>query len=194
MNCTFKMEKDTDMIGIRMFIGLFIIFFSTSVYAECYQLYGHIQLEESELCEGPDQDPDEPYIGTEGTCFKVNCIGNALFHGSAGLTFSPVTSAVQGETSTPLSFSLDGRRAGLQFFTSRSYLKGIILTRNGILIGSIKTADTGTMDRSDGMGAEILLIQGGKGDFENASGRILVYGPEIAPGWATYKGKVCIDE
>ena len=179
------------MTGIRMFIGLLIIFFSTSAYAECYLVFGKIQLEEStELCEGLDENPNEKYIGT---CFKVNCIGNAFFNGVSALTFSPVTSAFEENVYTPL-FFLEGEREGLQYFTAKSYLTGTIRTKDGILSGSINTIDTGTIDLPDGVAAEILIIQGGKEDFENASGRILVYGPQLAPEWATYRGKVCIND
>ena len=186
----YRIRKDIKMTGIRMFIGLLIILLSTSAYAECYVVFGRIQLEEStELCEGLDDDSNESYIGT---CFKVNCIGNAVFNGDSALTFSTVTSAVGENASTPI--FLEGEREGLQYFTSRSYLTGTIWTRGGILSGSINTVDTGTIDLRDGVAAEILIIQGGKEDFEDASGRILVYGPELAPGWATYRGKICIDD
>ena len=86
-------------------IILLIISLSTSVYAGCYQIYGIIQLKETpELCEGLDEDPEEPYIGI---CFKTNSIGNAIFKGISALTSSPVTSMFQGETLTPL-FLKDG--------------------------------------------------------------------------------------
>jgi len=179
------------MTGIRMMsIGLLSFFLYTSAYAGCYQIYGIIQLTENpELCEGLDQYPEGPYIGT---CFKVNSIGNAIFEGTSALTSSPVTSVIKGDALTPL--FLEGDRQGLQFFTSRSSLTGIIWTRHGIFSGSINTVDTGTIDLKDGVAAEILVIQSGDGDFESASGRILVYGPEMAPGWATYNGNICIDD
>lgn len=179
------------MTTIRMtFIGLLSIFLSTSAYAGCYQIYGIIQLKENpELCEGLEENSEEPYIGT---CFKVNSIGNAIFTGISALTASPVTSMIQGDALTPL--FLVGERQGLQFFTSKSSFNGIIWTRDGIYRGSINTTDTGTIDLQDGMAAEILSIQSGEGDFEDASGKILVYGPEMAPEWATYSGEICIGD
>lgn len=185
------MKKGTEMAKTRMmFIGLLITFLYTSAYAGCYQIYGIIQLKENPvLCESLDENPNEPYIGT---CFKVNTIGNAIFTGTSALTASPVTSMVQGDALTPL--FLIGERQGLQFFTSRSSLSGIIWTKDGIFSGSINTIDTGTIDLQDGMAAEILTIQSGENDFEGASGRVLVYGTEIAPEWATYSGKICIND
>jgi len=191
------MKKDTDMTGIRMFMGLLIVFFATSVYADCYTVFGLIQLKPNdELCSSElypvyplPSDEEEQYIGQ---CFRVISIGNAVFKGVAGLTFLSAPDAFGEIASTPI--FLGGEREGLSYFTARGYLTGRIWTRDGLLRGSIKIIDTGTINQEDGVVAEIIRIQGGEGDFEDATGRLLVYGPEMAPGWATYRGKICIDD
>jgi len=192
------------MTGIRVFTGLLIVFFATSAYAECYTVFGRLQLEpDNALCSKLDSLDEEEYLGQ---CFKVITKGNAVFKGVSGLTSSPVLVAVEGypgvhEASTffpniPIpGIPLSGdEREGLLYFTGRGSLTGKILTIDGLLEGSINTVDTGTMDEQEGVVVEIIRIDGGEGDFEGASGRILVYGPEIAPGWATYRGKICIGD
>ncbi len=187
------------MTGIRMFMGLLIVFFATSAYAECYAVFGTLQLQPAGDCSelydvsplGEDFGKEEVYIGQ---CFKVISKGNAIFEGVSGLTSSPAVSILSEDTVTPI--SLNGERAGLSYFTGRGYLTGKILTRDGLKEGSITTVDAGTMDmdEEDGVAVEIIRIQGGEGDFEGASGRILVYGPELYPGWATYRGNICIGD
>jgi hypothetical protein len=179
---------------MRTFLILVASFLAPVVYADCYIIFGKIQTKpDPEACNTIEKvfrlSGGEVYTGE---CFQIRGKGTAIFKGVSGLTGSPVVSALSGgETSTPLAL-VQSERAGLLYFTSNAYLEGRIATRHGIKEGSIRTVDTGTIDVADGVVAQILRIKYGTEDLEGASGRILVYGPEVFPGWASYRGNLCI--
>lgn len=142
-------------------------------------------------------------------CLKIVASGTAKASGYSVLTSVPVASLVPDpdpdSVSTPFCFPGDATRggcpsapsttapspetsAGLQGFTSQAALRGSVL--EGQYRGTIYTKDTGYIT-ADGFVGQVLLIVGGTGSFQDATGRVAVAGQEVG-GLATYTGHVCI--
>ena len=143
-------------------------------------------------------------------CLRIDVSGTVKASGYSMLTQVPIFSA-GGVATTPFCFFVpppagpggDATRgcsavvggspvpstsAGLQGFTSQAALTGRV---NGNRYqGTVYTKDTGYIT-ADGFVGQILLIVGGTGDFNGATGRVGVAGQEVGD-YATYTGHVCI--
>jgi hypothetical protein len=146
----------------------------------------------------------------EPVCLKVDVSGTVKATGFSMLTTVPVVSAA-GFAATPICFFLppngpgDQTRgcslsvggsmvpvpatsAGLQGFTSQAALTGSV--QGNKYTGTVYTKDTGYVT-SDGFIGQILLVAGGTGSFEGATGRVGIAGQEVG-GYANYTGHLCI--
>jgi hypothetical protein len=144
---------------------------------------------------------DQPYPPSGPfTCLRIDVSGTVKASGYSVLT------SVQlfPESATPFCF-LDVTRgcavnpgggpgpfpptsAGLQGFTSQAALTGRV--QGNKYQGTVHTKDTGYIT-ADGFVGQVLLIVGGTGSFEGATGRVAVAGQEVG-GSAIYTGHICI--
>lgn len=164
---------------------------ATGVHAEtCIPLMGLVKLTPDLSCQVSRHVSGAAFLGAPGTCFSVAVTGTVQGSGFAGMTLetaiSPVTGAVGhapavlnegGVTPTTNEFNMPETR---RIFTARSYL--------ALPGGHIYTADAGVIGA--GSGTEQLLVTGGDGIYQNASGAIYAFNQ--TPGkWGPFQGKIC---
>lgn len=123
-------------------------------------------------------------------CFATSGTGVAQFTGYSGLTTVPVVGADGQATKTPQAYvTPNSVRATLTSFTAQGVLTGRVGFGSSRKTGTLFTKDTGIFG-NDGKAAEVIKIVGGTGDFQGASGTILVAGQELG-GAAIYTGSIC---
>ncbi len=168
----------------------------------CHSVAGVVTSFPDPACQVENEFPQDqadwylPGVPNKDRCFTVIGLGTAAFRGAAGLTTVPVADVNGGVITTPLGFPPvppfpNSDRGNLTGFTSQAVLTG----RLKGLRGSLYTKDTGYIvpDPDPATGAwvgQVLIIVGGTGGFENATGTISVAGKEVG-GWANYSGFVC---
>lgn len=123
-------------------------------------------------------------------CFATTGVGTAQFTGYSGLTTVPVIGANGQGTITPQAYGVPNSvRANLTSFTAQGVLTGRVGFGANRKTGTLFTKDTGTFV-NDGKAAEVIQIVGGTGDFQEATGTILVAGQELG-GAAIFTGSIC---
>jgi hypothetical protein len=144
-----------------------------------------------------DDAPQDPLV-----CLRVDVSGSVKASGYSVLTSVPLSDGMSF-LNTPFCFPLDPERgcaeavgspsipegsAGLQGFTSKAVLTGRVRGRK--YEGTVYTKDQGYIT-ADGFIGQILLVVGGTGDFEGATGRAAIGGQEVG-GFASYTGHICV--
>ena len=142
--------------------------------------------------------PMEPLV-----CLRISVSGTVKASGYSVLTRVPLVAADGSVGTTPFCFPTDQTRgcvdaggtpfpptsAGMQGVSSKARLTGTVLGRK--YSGTVLTKDQGFIT-PDGFVGQILLIEGGTGSFEGATGRAAVAGQEIG-GVAYYTGHICVN-
>lgn len=156
----------------------------------CTPLAGLVKLTPDLTCKVTQHISGAAFLGAPGTCFTVALRGTVSGSGYAGLTsetmISPVVPGVAhspailnepGLTPTPNEFGLPETR---RVFTSRS-----VISLPG---GRVFTADAGVIGRN--AAAEQLIVSGGDGIYQNASGIAYAFNNVIGQ-WSPITGKLC---
>ena len=159
----------------------------------CTPIGGFVKLTPDLTCKVTQYISGAAFLGAPGTCFTVALKGTISGSGYAGLTsetmISPVVPGVAhspailnepGLTPTPNEFGLPETR---RVFTSRS-----VISLPG---GRVFTVDAGVIGKN--AAAEQLIVSGGEGVYQNASG--IVYSINNVIGqWSPVAGKLCIND
>ncbi len=154
--------------------------------AGCFPVFGTVRLTPDATCQIAAKHPQGPlFVGTFGLnaptplCFSVELKGVPSGTGYAGLTFElPGTPVTLAEAGVPDGDGLPGTRV---LFTARSALD--------LPGGRVYTADAGVIyeERS----VEQLVITGGTGSYDGASGVIVARG-KIIGSWGPFSGEFCL--
>lgn len=174
-----------------LFVALLLAGLSGAQAQTCLPLAGLVKLTPDLSCTISQHVSGVALLGAPGTCFSVAITGPMQGSGFAGMTLdtmiSPITGAVgqspavlneSGVTPTTNEFNMPETR---RVFTARSYI--------ALPGGHIYSADVGVIGA--GASTEQLLITGGDGAYQNATGVIYVFNQVIGK-WAPFQGKVCI--
>lgn len=174
------------------FIGVALLGISiTSAHAQtCIPLAGLVKLSPDPNCTVTQHISGVAFLGAPGTCFTVSVTGLLKATGYAGLTLETLISPITGSVAqspvvlneaglTPITneFNLLETR---RLFTARSVIS--------FASGRIFTADAGVIGGK--AGTEQLIITGGDGLYENASGELYSFNTVIGK-WGPFQGKLC---
>ena len=156
----------------------------------CIPLAGFVKLTPDLTCQVSQHISGTAFLGAPGTCFTVSMIGLLKGSGYAGLTLetliSPITGGVAhvpavlneaGVAPTTNEFNLPETR---RVFSARS-----VLSLPG---GRIFTSDVGVIGA--GAATEQLLVTGGEGVYQNATGAIYSFN-NVVGKWGPFQGKLC---
>ncbi|MBB5016919.1 hypothetical protein HNQ59_000181 [Chitinivorax tropicus] len=163
--------------------------FAAQAADRCYPLVGALRLDMDPTCQVATEYPGNAFLKAPNTCHRTTVTG--LGKGFSGLTVETVFGADQGHTMTPGSANEqqvppvpDGTSPipyTRRFFTGRTIIK----SGNDALYG----ADAGVMG-AKGLSEQILLV-GGTGRFNGASGHIYAFGNYLG-NWGAYIGELCL--
>lgn len=156
----------------------------------CIPMAGWVKLTPDPACQVSQLVSGVAFLGAPETCFSVTVTGLLKGSGHAGLTLEtmigPITGSVAqsptvlnetGVTAVTNEFNLLETR---RVFTARSVI--------AFPAGRIFTADAGVMGA--GAGTEQLVVTGGDGAYQNATGTLYSFNTVIGQ-WGPYQGKLC---
>ena len=163
---------------------------TTAQAQTCIPMAGFVKLTPDLTCQISQHISGAAFLGAPGTCFTVAVTGLLKGSGYAGstleTTISPITGSVAhspavlneaGLTPTTNEFNLLETR---RVFTARSVIS--------FPRGRIFTSDVGVIGA--GAATEQLLVTGGDGIYQNASGAIYSFNNVIGK-WGPFQGKLC---
>ncbi len=159
----------------------------------CNLVSGSVILVPDAGCDIKKAYPGFAYVGLPGTCFSASMtMGKQKFSGVAGLTTEAVTHPLEGSQSqrgTPAMLkeeSLPAVTNEFGFVESRRLFTG--RTALSLAGGKVYTADAGVA--AGASSTEQMLITGGSGVYEGATGTIYASGDLVGKG-GEYFGKIC---
>lgn len=157
----------------------------------CLPLGGVMKLTPDASCQISHEVTGVAFLGAPGTCFAVEVKGLIPGTGYAGMTVENMLSLVTGGLA-PAPAILN--ESGLPATTDELNLpetRRLFTARSAISLsgGHVYTIDAGVL--GFGAATEQLIVAGGDGKYQNASGIIYTFNNVIGQ-WSPYQGKLCL--
>lgn len=156
----------------------------------CIPMAGLVKLTPDLTCQVSQSVSGVAFLGAPGTCFSVAVRGLMRGNGHAGMTLETLVGPVTGSVAQLPAVLNEG---GLDAATNEYNLpetRRVFTARSVISFprGRIFTADVGVIGA--GAATEQLIITGGDGAFQNATGAIYSFN-NVLGQWGPFQGKLC---
>ena len=156
----------------------------------CIPMAGFVKLTPDPACQVSQHISGAAFLGAPGTCFNVAVTGLLKGSGHAGFTLETMMSPITGSVAqSPAVLNEGGLIAATDEFnlleTRRIFTARSVISFPG---GRIFTSDVGVIGA--GAGTEQLIVTGGDGVYQNASGTIYSFN-NVLGQWGPFQGKLC---
>lgn len=174
-----------------MFLALLSVGMTGAHAQTCTPIGGWVKLTPDPACQVSQQIAGAAFLGAPGTCFSVAVTGLLRGAGYAGLTLETMIGPITGSVAQSPTVLNEAGVAAVTDEFNLPETRRVFSARSAISFpgGRVFTADVGVIGA--GAATEQLIVTGGDGVYQNASGVIYAFNSVIGQ-WGPFQGKLCL--